>query len=207
MSVRELADECARVGVPQLTQSSLYNIERGQDEKAGRKGREVTADELVGLALALNVSPLSLLFPGDNESHERFPLTLNTEVPNYLAWEWGAGIRYLAAPDAEAEYDAVAQVEYAELVHSLRQRADRSGRWRPSGPRTELLTGDLDSAVSHARYLGTGTLPALLRAEAEALEEEGIHTVRDFEAWEARERRRLWPEDEHEQAEQGESDG
>lgn len=62
-SIRELADACAKSGATQLTQSSLANIERGVTEAAQRKGREVSVGELVILAVALGVPPLSLLLP------------------------------------------------------------------------------------------------------------------------------------------------
>lgn len=63
LSVRQLAEECAKLGAPQLTSASLGNIERGQDPEARRKRRDVTVDELLVLGKALKVAPSLLMFP------------------------------------------------------------------------------------------------------------------------------------------------
>lgn len=60
LSVRQLADECERLGAPQLTVSSLGNIERGQDPDAKRSPRRVGVAELAVLAAALHVAPIAL---------------------------------------------------------------------------------------------------------------------------------------------------
>lgn len=62
-SVRQLAEECAKLGAPQLTPSSLANIERGQAEGAKRRRRQVEVEELIVLARALGVPPALLVFP------------------------------------------------------------------------------------------------------------------------------------------------
>lgn len=67
LSVRQLAEECAALGAPQLTAASLGNIERGQDQDAKRKRRDVTVDELMVLARALGVPPLLLMVPLDSQ--------------------------------------------------------------------------------------------------------------------------------------------
>lgn len=59
-SVRQLAEECARLGAPQLTASSLTNIERGQDENAKRPGRRVLVEELDVIQRALAVRLMDL---------------------------------------------------------------------------------------------------------------------------------------------------
>lgn len=62
-SVRQLAEECAKAGAPQLTIASLGNIERGQDPEAKRKRRDVTVEELLVLGYVLNVPPVLLMLP------------------------------------------------------------------------------------------------------------------------------------------------
>lgn len=88
-SVRQLAEECAKQGAPQLTQASLENIERGQDPNAKRKPRGVTVDELLVLALALNARPADLLFDGDAA---RVQVTPRVTVHPFLAWSWLVGM-------------------------------------------------------------------------------------------------------------------
>src|SRR5687767_10614537 len=57
MRVKDLADRCRDLGAEQLTANVLTNIE------VRRRG--VSVDELLVLALALDVAPAYLLTPGD----------------------------------------------------------------------------------------------------------------------------------------------
>ncbi|MEU9516616.1 helix-turn-helix transcriptional regulator [Micromonospora sp. NPDC048169] len=59
----ELAKRCAERGYP-LTGATIANIETGRrDAKTGKRRREVTVDELVVLADALDTVPALLVFP------------------------------------------------------------------------------------------------------------------------------------------------
>lgn len=62
LSREQLAARCADRGWPALTYGAIGSIETGRP-RDGRRTREVTVDELVTLAAALDVSPSSLLFP------------------------------------------------------------------------------------------------------------------------------------------------
>jgi hypothetical protein len=57
-----LAEECAATGSPQLSESVIANIESGRRDKSDRRRRDVTVDEAVGLARALD-EPLIRLLP------------------------------------------------------------------------------------------------------------------------------------------------
>lgn len=59
-SIARLAKECEAVGAAHLTESSLGNIERGQDPNAVRAPRLVTAGELFVFAELFNV-PIDVL--------------------------------------------------------------------------------------------------------------------------------------------------
>jgi transcriptional regulator with XRE-family HTH domain len=86
-SVRQLAEECASLGAPQLTEASLGNIERGP--KDNRKRRDVTVDELMILGYALGVPPLLLMIPlGENEPLQ---ITSTANIHPQLAWETTTG--------------------------------------------------------------------------------------------------------------------
>jgi transcriptional regulator with XRE-family HTH domain len=67
-SVRQLAEECQKLGMTTLTEASLGNIERGQRAGSGaeRGRRRVLVAELAVLAKALDVPPVLLIFPVDN---------------------------------------------------------------------------------------------------------------------------------------------
>ncbi|MFC1407125.1 hypothetical protein ACEZDJ_38165 [Streptacidiphilus sp. N1-5] len=59
--MKDLADACALRGVPHLTNSVLANIESGRPDRDGRRRRDVSVDELLALALVLDVAPAHLL--------------------------------------------------------------------------------------------------------------------------------------------------
>lgn len=86
-SVRQLAEECQRLGAPRLTGASIGNIERTTHSQ--RKRREVTVDEVFVLAYALGMPPLLLMIPlGENEPLQ---LTTTATVHPHLAWDGATG--------------------------------------------------------------------------------------------------------------------
>lgn len=88
-SVRQLAEECAKHGAPQLTAASLGNIERGQDEGAKRKRREVTVAELVILGYVFDIPPVLLMFPiGMDASVSVLPDVVTNPISGLL---WASG--------------------------------------------------------------------------------------------------------------------
>jgi transcriptional regulator with XRE-family HTH domain len=84
-----LAARCAEVGAPEITRSVIANIETGRPDKGGRRRREVTVDELLILAYALQVPPVLLIVPLD--STEKLQVTANVEMDVLAAAGWVAG--------------------------------------------------------------------------------------------------------------------
>jgi transcriptional regulator with XRE-family HTH domain len=134
-SVRQLAEECERLGAPQLTAPSLANIERGQVESARRTGRRVLVEELVVLARALQVPPALLVFPlGGTDTIE---VTPGEQVLTWEALKWFTG----EAPFPhwqERDEDGFVVAEVGEL-------ADREA-WEQGAAPVELYR-------SYERYL------------------------------------------------------
>ena len=60
-SAKQLAEQCAVRGLPRLTHSVLNNIESGRPDKDGQRKRDITVDELLALAVILDVAPTHLL--------------------------------------------------------------------------------------------------------------------------------------------------
>jgi transcriptional regulator with XRE-family HTH domain len=89
MTVPELAARCAEFGAPQITAQALYKLE-GQRESAARRPRQVTVDELLALALALNCPPLYLVIPPD-DLDEPYPITATMANSRRNVAEWFAG--------------------------------------------------------------------------------------------------------------------
>jgi transcriptional regulator with XRE-family HTH domain len=98
-TARQLAEACAATGSPQLTENVIANIEAGRRDKQGRRRRDVTVDELVAFARALDVSVGLLLWSATPQAQPPFgpPGTL------------------LALPSPEEQRDLLQQVE-ANLV-------------------------------------------------------------------------------------------
>jgi transcriptional regulator with XRE-family HTH domain len=95
-SLAELSAEMTRVGRPMLA-SGLNRIEQGR--------RRVDADDLVGLALALQVTPITLLLPtvprGTLLSAVTIELTNSVTADARMAWDWIRGERTLSEDEDE----------------------------------------------------------------------------------------------------------
>jgi hypothetical protein len=61
----DLAGRCAALGAPQLSRQVLWDIEGGRVK--GQRRRQVNVDEWVTIALALDVAPVNLLVPLDDD--------------------------------------------------------------------------------------------------------------------------------------------
>src|SRR5690242_9621967 len=91
LTTAQLAARCAELGAPDLTTQALYKLE-GQRDVASRRPRPVTVDELLALALALNVAPVHLLVPPD-ESEAPYQITQTvTATSRFAARGWIRGV-------------------------------------------------------------------------------------------------------------------
>jgi hypothetical protein len=80
----DLAERCADLGMPELNRSVIANIESG-------RRRDVSVDELLVFARALDVAPVHLLVPIDAEAKDRYAITPSTPHPIGPAREWIRG--------------------------------------------------------------------------------------------------------------------
>lgn len=96
LSYRTLAGRLADAGHP-IVHTQLRNIEIGL--------RRVTVDDLTALAVALEVSPLSLLLPETASAEVDCMITGLPESPNSLdVWRWGLCLsRHGILPDSGDE--------------------------------------------------------------------------------------------------------
>jgi hypothetical protein len=102
LTVSGLAARCAALGAPQLTAQALYKLE-GQRDSASRRPRPVTVDELLALAVALNVAPVNLLVP-TSDFDESYRLTGEVSVSAASARAWIRGVLPLLPGDDAREY-------------------------------------------------------------------------------------------------------
>lgn len=82
LTIYDLAGRLRDIGRP-IAASAVAKIERGQ--------RQVTADDLMALALALNTSPITLLLPPDS-GDTSVQLTESREIQAQTAWRWIRGL-------------------------------------------------------------------------------------------------------------------
>ncbi|MFE5140287.1 helix-turn-helix domain-containing protein [Streptomyces fagopyri] len=116
MSLRALSQELQTIGRT-LSADAINKIENGrleEGEVGPKQVRRADVDDLVALALALNVSPLTLLLP-PKASDEPVHLADAVAVTGGTAWSWGEGLRAVPVDDTE-EDPAIRQEAYEALA-------------------------------------------------------------------------------------------
>jgi 8-oxo-dGTP pyrophosphatase MutT (NUDIX family)/transcriptional regulator with XRE-family HTH domain len=88
-TIRQLAERCAEIGAPELSVSVIANIETGRRDKDGHRRRDVTIDEVLSLAYALDAPPVLLCMPYNGWDHLR--ITSRIEAPAVKALDWITG--------------------------------------------------------------------------------------------------------------------
>lgn len=94
MSTRQLAARLTDLDRP-IPATGITRIEKGT--------RSVDVDDLVTLAVALSVSPLTLLLP-PTSGPTNAEMTTVGELPSWKAWRWARAVEPLSEPYTEAEY-------------------------------------------------------------------------------------------------------
>ncbi|MGW3846908.1 helix-turn-helix domain-containing protein [Streptomyces fagopyri] len=141
-SLRALSAETHKVGRP-LSADAINKIENGRSPEDGGPEspapiRRVDADDLVALAIVLNVSPNALLLP-PKWTEEKIQITPNTELTAKTAWLWAEGrapasdygtspAEIVVTSDDEAEEEArdtaywAQREQYEALTHPPERR-------------------------------------------------------------------------------------
>lgn len=100
----ELADLCARVGMPQLTAAAITNIETGRpDKETGKRRRDITLEELLCLALVLGIHPVDLMVPNDLADFAEYRITPEMPLAAGDMREWIRGEWFMKDPADPAE--------------------------------------------------------------------------------------------------------
>ncbi|GAA3272659.1 helix-turn-helix transcriptional regulator [Streptomyces lavendulae] len=141
----ELSDRLSEVGRP-IPVLGLRRIERGE--------RRVDVDDLVALALVLNVSPGSLLLPHEEpagaptDPHEHWlPLTDSTSVSWETAWRWMHGEYPPADVSRREVQDFRRENRPYEDTNVVREVYDML-RTRVDGAWDLTMSGDEDGSMS-----------------------------------------------------------
>ncbi len=153
----QLAQECAKLGAPELTFGALTNIETGRKHpKTGMRRRDVTVEELQVIAYALAVPLLELMFPLGEQGTVPVPPEWQHVRP-LLAWRVAMG------EEPPSRWHSDGQV-YADH--------DPIGEGGPT--RLEAWQG-VRGGIQFARQLGD-QVQQFLRADARASGLEGIES-------------------------------
>jgi transcriptional regulator with XRE-family HTH domain len=126
LSLAELYARLDRLGRP-IVPTGLHKIEKGT--------RRVDVDDLVALAMALNVTPTRLLLPGAAQPDDApVELAPGRAVPWERAWAWAVGREALPAADqpTDAEISAEQDYEFSEAS-------------RPYDPPPNLLMSEIEA--------------------------------------------------------------
>jgi transcriptional regulator with XRE-family HTH domain len=124
----ELAERCAALGFPSLTTAALGNVETGRRDAEGRRRREITVEEWLVLAYALDVPPLMLLLPPDADNVELTSPRRTAPVADVAAWIRG-DVNLSGDQDAQAYVGFRLYVRAHELARELRTLL---GQWGPA---------------------------------------------------------------------------
>lgn len=131
LTAEQLVERLALAG-HKVPRTAISEIETG--------GRRVTVDDLVALALALEVTPNTLLLPDSDSPETVVSLTSLASIPSRQAWAWAQG---QFAPTPFADQDSF-------RTHSLpswllqEQSQIENVRVRSTGQLRDLLSGLLD---------------------------------------------------------------
>jgi hypothetical protein len=128
MTREGLAEKCTSLGLVQFGAAAVTNIESGRrrpkkDPNTGvetlERRREITVDELAVIARALNVPPVSLIYPVGHSA--KTEITKGEEVDTWLAAQWFCGEARLDGSDISTDPQAAPVVLYRrhqQLVNS-----------------------------------------------------------------------------------------
>ncbi len=106
-TAQQLAQACAHRGADKLTTSVINNIETGRRDNQGHRRRDLSVDELLTLALVLDVAPIHLLgLPtGDEGTAVRIAPDCRVSDPQALLL-WIRGDKALPESDARRYYSS-----------------------------------------------------------------------------------------------------
>jgi transcriptional regulator with XRE-family HTH domain len=120
LSPADLAGRCAALGAGDLTENVIENIE-SRSARASKRPRPVTVDELLVLAVALNVAPVHLLVPPDDPDAP-YPVTAKVTARRFPVRGWIRGIGPID-PDAD-DREFYTEVPPGEFYHPAGMSSD-----------------------------------------------------------------------------------
>lgn len=165
LTLQELSEQLTAAGRP-IVPSGVGKIEQVKSEGA----RRVDVDDLVALALALDVSPVRLLLPATADEDEAVELTEQVKVSKRGAWQWARGEKSLYDVTAPREASLAAGAEVYRR-HKEFPQVNRPDLTKPDARQLIAHGGDLQNlwqaAADLAEKIGC-SLEEVLRLVPEA---------------------------------------
>lgn len=120
MTAQQLADVCRELGYEEITAQALSNIESGRRNTEGERRRYVTVDELMALAVALQVAPVYLLVPPLPDAAYPLPIDAHEQLGLSHVWQrFIRGERPLPGMDEQLFLSEVPREEFTRLLNRL----------------------------------------------------------------------------------------
>lgn len=154
LSLQQLADRCAELGAERFTFHVLAKMEAGIRDGSDRRGRDVSVDELLQLAVVMETSPLSLLLPADGAP---VPITEQWQPEPATAVAWIAGEIPPPGHDREQRKRWNAGNGTVATYREWRRVLDQAARAEPSG--TQALDAALREVARGVEALERRGLP------------------------------------------------
>lgn len=134
MQSSRLRRRCAEIGAPELTAQTIANIENGRRDATGRRRRHVTVDELLALAIALDVAPVHLMAPLEEGAYWVTP-KVATKIGLLRHWIRGTEsfprgnrrVFFSEVPEREWEPPPPLSAEDIEAWREFAEAAERAG--------------------------------------------------------------------------------
>lgn len=147
LKAQDLAKRCAERGMPHLSAATLSNIETGRRDDEGRRRRNITVDELLVLADALDIAPVHLMVP--IEGVEEYPVTPNLSTRSPVVRSWIRGYAAMDNQDARLYFADVPADEWKPPYAPDDEEIERRGRYTELTRR--MLHGEQPGGVPEGR--------------------------------------------------------
>lgn len=154
-TVKELAEHCAEIGAGELTAQALYNIGNGRRDEEGRRRRFVTVDEVLALALALDVAPVHLVVPPDAADGDEYRITPTSVVSVRDVRAWLRGYYPVLGRSVRDFHGEVPESEYGLMQLAPQARTDPDEAIRGIDELLSLLQDARARAVADKETRGT----------------------------------------------------
>jgi transcriptional regulator with XRE-family HTH domain len=171
MQYKDLAERLVAIGRP-IPALGLRRIEAGE--------RRVDADDLVALAVAFGVSPLTILLPEDGTKFAASPMTgvVGRRVSHNTQWLWGLGQEPLSLPGEGKGEDAQREISLFRVKAKPEVEPRTWGhKWVPQGSTPEEIEAESEEMhrISWLASYNQGLMP-------ERVEQDRIKKAAEAEA-------------------------